>query len=106
MTKLPEKPSSNITYRKEKGTECHCDYEGILSDFQNKMTSSLKTTIEVQNEKLNSTLDTLRQNYTDFRQQFVNINIAIKNISEEQVVFKKDMCLMKYSNKRYVSKLD
>lgn len=106
LTKTREEPSANITQRKKKIPECHCDHEEILSDFESKIMFVIKTTIEVQNEKLNSTLDALRQDFCDFKQQLVGINTTIKKVSEEQIELKNDMCLMKSSNAKCVSKLE
>ncbi|CAK1593214.1 unnamed protein product [Parnassius mnemosyne] len=91
LSKIHDDVPTNIVQRKRKSPDCHCNYQEILSDFQNKIMSSFQSVLETQNEKINSTLNALRDDLFIFRKEIREINVTIQKLSEEQSSIKKEV---------------
>lgn len=86
---------ANSAFRKRKGPDCHCNHQEIMEDFYNRITSSFNAALESQNKSIKYILDGVCENFADFKKQMADINLSIRNLSDEQSVLKSELCVLK-----------
>lgn len=66
-----------------------------MEDFYNRITSSFNAALESQNKSIKYILDGVCENFADFKKQMADINLSIRNLSDEQSVLKGELCVLK-----------
>lgn len=82
----------NISVRKRKTPDCHCNQQELMDEFYKKMMTSLTAALDAQNNNIKGVLDGIREDFSLVRRQINDVNSSLKKMSDDQAIMKKDIC--------------